>query len=128
MVKPQELVLSAADAELLDHLRREQATEVPDALDELLMEARVVPDENVPPDRVRVNADVAYQEEAPGGARRKVTLVHPAQANAAEGRISVLSPVGLSLLGRAPGTAVDAVMPSGRALKIRIEEVEKPLS
>jgi regulator of nucleoside diphosphate kinase len=64
---------------------------------------------------------VAYGEE-PGDVRRSVVLVHPIEADAAVGRISVLSPVGLALLGRTPGSLVDVALPGGRVLTIRILE------
>ena len=124
MARLQEVLLSANDAEalalMLEELRRGQAMgHAAELLDELLMEARLVPEDKVPPDRVRMNSHVTYQEE-PDGERRSVTLVHPSQADAAEGRISVLTPVGLALLGRKQGEEVAAAMPGGRELKIRI--------
>jgi transcription elongation GreA/GreB family factor len=54
-----------------------------------------------PFDVITMNSRVIYVEE-PGGERRSVTLVHPREAHALEGRISVLSPVGRALLRRAP--------------------------
>jgi regulator of nucleoside diphosphate kinase len=52
--------------------------------------------------------------------------VHPREANANEGRISVLSPVGRALLGRKPGAVVAACAPGGRDLTLRILEVDTP--
>jgi hypothetical protein len=52
-----------------------------------------------------MNSKVTYRVE-PGGERRSVILVHPIEADASIGRISVLSPVGRALLGRAPGSVV----------------------
>jgi len=83
-----------------------------------------VPDEALPADRVAMNSRVTY-EELPRGARRSVTLVYPIDADAGEGRISVLSPIGLSLLGRAPGSVVEPPMPDGRPMRIRILALER---
>jgi regulator of nucleoside diphosphate kinase len=69
-----------------------------------------------------MNSRVTYREE-PGGARRTVVLVHPGEAAPAEGRISVLSPVGRSLLGRRSGSSASIGVPGGRALTIRVLEV-----
>lgn len=41
--------------------------------------------------------------DAAGGAERSVTLVYPADADAAQGMISVLSPLGTALLGLRAG-------------------------
>jgi regulator of nucleoside diphosphate kinase len=59
---------------------------------------------------IRMNSRVTYVAE-PDGERRSVTLVHPREANALEGRISVLSPVGHALLGLTPGLRILASEP-----------------
>jgi regulator of nucleoside diphosphate kinase len=125
MTKYHEVILSARDAEvlalMLGERRRQHALEAAaaDALADLLVEARLVPHEELPVDRIAMNSWVEYHEE-PEGERRSVILVHPIEADAAVGRISVLSPVGLALLGRTPGSLVDVVLPGGRVLTIRI--------
>ncbi len=130
MAKYHELILSARDAEvlalMLGERRRQHALEAAaaDALADLLVEARLVPHEELPADRITMNSWVAYQEE-PHGERRSVILVHPIEADAAVGRISVLSPVGLALLGRAPGSLVDVALPGGRVLTIQILEAAR---
>jgi regulator of nucleoside diphosphate kinase len=120
-----ELLLSASDAELLASVVGEgrrsprQEADAADALADLLIDARRVPHEELPADRVAMNSRVTYREE-PSGERRTVVLAHPAEANAAQGRISVLSPVGRALLGRRAGALIEAGMPDGRSKKIRV--------
>lgn len=126
-----ELLVSAHDAEMLASILGRGRVIGADAaaardLADLLTEARLVPHELLPPDRVVMNALVTY-EEVPKGAQRSVTLVHPSDADAAQGRVSVLSPVGRALLGRTPGAVIDAALPDGRELGFRILAVEKPL-
>ncbi len=129
MANHHELLVSFPDAAalglMLGERRRNHALEAAaaDALGDLLMEARLLPREALPVDRVAMDSRVTY-EELPGGVRRSVTLAYPVDADAGEGRISVLSPVGLALLGRAPGALVVPAMPDGRALKIRILALE----
>ncbi|MGH8668862.1 MAG: GreA/GreB family elongation factor [Burkholderiales bacterium] len=130
MANHHELLVSACDAGtlalMLGERRRNHALEAAaaDALGDLLMEARLVPDEALPADRVAMGSRVSY-EERPGGARRSVTLVYPVDSDPAQGRISVLSPIGLALLGRAPGALAVPAMPDGRALKIRVLALER---
>ena len=130
MAKFHELILSASDAEvlalMLGERRRQHALEAAaaDALADLLVEARLVPHEELPSDRIAMNSRVSYREE-PDGMRRSVVLVHPIEADAAFGRISVLSPVGLALLGRTPGSVVTAEVPGDRALTLRILEASR---
>lgn len=124
MTRTNDLFISARDAEALAAMlgahRRANPFEADasDALAELLLEARLVP-ARLAADRVAMGSTVTYAEAA-SGARRMVTLVYPRDADAAKGRISVLSPVGLALLGRRLGAEAAAEMPNGRRLSIRI--------
>lgn len=130
MTKYHELILSARDAEglalMLGERRRQHALEAAaaDALADLLVEARLVPHEELPADRIAMNSWVAYREE-PGGGRRSVVLVHPIEADAARGRISVLSPVGLALLGRTEGSVVTVDVPGAKVLTVRILDASR---
>ena len=122
-----ELIVSTSDAEALAHLvgdRRASRVEAEaaNALADALMEARMVVREALPPDRVAMNSRVSYREE-PGGEPRTVALVHPSRANASEGAISVLSPVGRALLGRRRG-AVTSIEVPGRTVRIRVLAIE----
>ena len=129
MPKYYELILSSADAQvlalMLGERRRHPAESAgADALSDLLVEARLVPHEELPFDRVAMNSKVAYREE-PGGARRSLVLVHPIDADPARGRISVLSPIGLALLGRSEGSVVTVEFPGAKVLAVRILEVAR---
>ena len=125
-----ELILSATEAEVLALMLGERRRASPletaaaDTLADLLVEARLVPHEELPADRVAMNSRVTY-DELPRGGRRSVVLVHPIESDPSVGRVSVLSPVGLALLGRASGDEVDAELPGGRWLTIRIVDVRR---
>lgn len=124
-----DLLVSARDAEalsvLVDDRRRSHRFEADaaDALADMLLDARMVEHDRLPADRVALNSQVTYREESAGEVRH-VALVHPAEANLAAGRISVLSPVGRALLGRRSGAVATLDTPGGRALKIRVLAVE----
>lgn len=126
-----ELLVSARDAEALapivgDRRRADRfEADAADALAEVLMDARMVPYDRLPADRVAINSRVTYREE-PRGEPRTVVLVHPSDANATEGRISVLSPIGRALLGRMPGALSSTRVPGGRAVTIRVLAAERP--
>ena len=120
-----DLLVSARDAEALasvvgDH---NHANEAADALAELVMEARLVPDDELPENRVAMNSRVTYRDG--DGAERTIRLVHPREADAGALRISVLSPVGRALLGRKRGSTIVAALPGGRTSELHILDVER---
>ena len=129
MASYNDLLVSANDAESLAPLvgaRRTDAFEADeaDALADVLMDAHLVPHDRLPSDRVSMNSRVAYREE-PAGQHRTVVLVLPKEADPSDGRISVLSPVGRALLGRKAGSIASITVPGGRALSIRVLEIER---
>lgn len=88
-------------------------------LEEELGRAVVVPSENIPPNVVTMNSKVRFRDETTGE-ESEVTLVYPSEANADEGKISVLAPVGAALLGLSVGEAVDWEMPTGKTRRLKI--------
>src|SRR5688572_21989858 len=72
----------------------------------------------LPPDVVTMGARVQI-EDLETNEIEDYTLVYPDQANIAEGRLSILAPVGTALLGYRIGAIVDWPTPGGiRRLKI----------
>jgi transcription elongation factor GreA len=57
------------------------------------------------------------------GAVRRYLIVGPTEANAAEGKISSVSPVGKALLDRTAGEEVEVSVPSGTQ-RFKIEAIE----
>lgn len=56
-------------------------------------------------------------------AQKRYTIVNPHEANLAEGKISIKSPIGSALVDRKEGDVVEVQVPSG-ILKLRIDRVE----
>jgi regulator of nucleoside diphosphate kinase len=65
-----------------------------------------------------VDATVEYEDE--NGARRKITLVLPHEADIDRGRVSVATPVGSALLGLSVGQTIDWTLPDGRERRYRV--------
>jgi regulator of nucleoside diphosphate kinase len=131
MTQHNDLLVCAADAEALAalvgaHGLDPREAEAAAALADALMDARMVSDDGLPGDRVAMNCLVSYREE-PGGKQRTVAVVHPGLADPSRGRISVLSPVGRALLGRKRGTTTSIDVPGGRALTVRVLQIERRL-
>ena len=83
--------------------------------------AIVVSSEAVPQDVVTMNSTVLYVDETTGE-RRAVKIVYPVEADAREGRISVLAPVGTALLGLSLGQPIEWEFPGGRR-RLRVEKM-----
>lgn len=78
--------------------------EASDALHHELDRARIVAAASLPPGVVRVGSTVTYRLNQ--DRRHTATLVYPEAADAARGRLSVLTPVGTALLGLSVGQSI----------------------
>ncbi|ARP86076.1 GreA/GreB family elongation factor [Bordetella genomosp. 9] len=107
-VSAEERVLSELDhARLVGLLTRLTASRHDDATQDahdLLVTAPTVPGPAVPPDLVTMRTRLLLRGEDNG--EQELTLVYPAEADAAHGCISVLSPLGLSLIGCREGQTI----------------------
>lgn len=120
--------LAASDAERLSALALRCETGAPQVAELLFTElerARIRPDAALPADVVRPGSRVAFVDESHGG-RRTVTLVYPAEADIAAGRISVLTPIGVGLLGLSPGQTILWPDREGARRTLRILSVSPP--
>ena len=79
--------------------------------------------ERGPADVVTMNSRVHCREEG-SGKDYHLTLVYPKHANADEGKISILAPVGSALLGLKVGQHIDWPAPGGKSLKLTLLELE----
>ena len=120
MKDPHDVFLSAHDvADLRALLRSRPASHAANELAPLLAHARIVAPEHLPAERVAIGSRVTYREE-PAAVTRTVTLSHPDDADGALERLSVLSPAGLALLGRKPGSVVMSALRNGWPFSVRV--------
>lgn len=83
--------------------------------------AQIVDSEEIPPDVVTMNSTVRLRAIR----SREVetyTLVYPQDANIADGKLSVLAPIGTAILGYRVGDIVQWKVPSG-SIRFKIEEL-----
>ena len=111
--------LSAADHKRLLQL---QSPELPDALHDILDFSDVLPTSEMRSDAVRLYTPVRVSE-LQSNTTRLLTLCCPEEAAPAQGCVSVLSPIGLALLGRVIGNQVSYTTPTGRELHLLILDV-----
>ncbi len=96
--------------------------EVGRLLDQELARAAVVAPEAIGPKVATMNSRVEY-EDVTTGRRRCVTIVYPDQADPRAERISVVSPVGITLLGLTEGQETTWQLSDGRPRRTRLVRV-----
>jgi len=96
--------------------------EVVEFLDEELARAEIVAPRAVAPVVATMNSRVEY-EDVLTGHRRTVTLVYPPDADITAGRLSVLTPAGVALLGLSEGQEIAWQRSDGRGRRVRLLKV-----
>ena len=94
---------------------------VADALFAELDRARIVAG-RLPAGTIGMGSTLRFTTDA--GEDRTVTLVYPADADIAAGRISVLTPIGAALIGLSVGQSIDWTARDGRSHRLTVERVE----
>ena len=79
---------------------------------EVLHDAIVVPVDAVPAHIAALHSEIALRETE-AGVTRRITLCLPADSEPAAGRVSVLSPLGMSVIGRPAGFVARWRCPNG---------------
>jgi regulator of nucleoside diphosphate kinase len=123
-MKPR-IVLSSLDAEILENLMDSLTDAVfpgKKNLEEELVRADVVDPRDIPATVVTMNSTVRFKVE-PLADEFLLTLVYPKDSDAANGKISILTPVGSALLGLSQGDQIEWPKPDGGLLNVRIEEI-----
>lgn len=84
--------------------------------------ARVVAGPEILPGLVRMGSHVVYRDDVSGDGR-EVTLVYPENADIAQGRVSVLTPLGAALLGLSVSQSIEFDTPSGGKRSVTVLSV-----
>ncbi|WP_411352317.1 nucleoside diphosphate kinase regulator [Leisingera aquaemixtae] len=102
------LIIADDCADKLEMLAEGAIRRNPELADRLLGElgrARIVPRAKLPANVVSIGREVTYRDEATGQ-EKTVTPVYPEAADIAQGRISILTPIGVALIGLAEGASL----------------------
>ena len=91
-------------------------------LADLLDEADIVRPQAMPADVVTMYARFGIRDAA-SMRRRQLVICYPWDADAAQGRVSVLSPAGMGLIGLPVGALARWTGPDGQENAARIEEI-----
>lgn len=117
------LMIRHSDLEKISTLLRGVQLQELELLEEELSRATAVPDGELPNDVVAMNSVVRFQD-LETGKESVVTLVYPFESDPAEGRISILSPVGSALIGLRVGQVIQWPFPNGKEKKLKVMGVD----
>ncbi|MFG1238484.1 nucleoside diphosphate kinase regulator [Xanthobacter autotrophicus DSM 597] len=117
------LILNRADHDRLTSLATAALDTIPDVAEELLSEldrARLVAPDRAPPNSVQMGTTVTYRS---GGTTRTVRLVYPEDADIADGKVSVMTPVGAALIGLSENQSISWTARDGRRHQLEVVAV-----
>lgn len=126
-VRPQ-ITIAQETVAHLEALVEGAAARMPAVADRLLEElsrARIVPAARVPADVARIGSNIVWRDETTGREHSAV-LVWPEEADIAAGRVSVLTPVGVALLGLKAGARFHWETRSGESRELAVLSVSQP--
>jgi regulator of nucleoside diphosphate kinase len=101
------IVVSDRDYDQLISIASAALSRMPETAESLLTElgrARIVCADALPDGTVRLGSTVTFCVD--GGPSRRLTLVLPVDADIIDGKISILTPVGVALLGLSKGQTI----------------------
>ena len=121
------IVLSEFDYHRLTGLAEAVEDKSPEIADELQAEidrANVVANGTVPANVVQMGSTVEYQSD--GGETKSITLVFPGDADIASGRVSILTPIGIALIGLSPNQSISWTARDGKEHQLTVISVKQP--
>ncbi|WP_114949131.1 nucleoside diphosphate kinase regulator [Microvirga calopogonii] len=122
------ITLTAADYEKLSALAEAAMHTMPDVARELTAEldrAHVLTGNKQRADAVHMGCTVDFRDDTTGRAQT-VTLVYPHEADIAQGKISVLTPIGTALIGLPVGQSIDWTTRTGETRRLTVLQVGTP--
>ncbi|NTS41114.1 GreA/GreB family elongation factor [Flavisolibacter sp. BT320] len=114
-----QLMLSESDYEIImlslktDKWKKTCNQHDAEGLEAELKKAKVVVDDELPGDVVRLNSFVTIKEEK-AGKQMELMLVTPEKADIKQRKISIMSPIGVALIGYTKGEKVSWEVPAGK--------------
>lgn len=122
------ITVTASDHAMLSRIADGAVTTMPELAEELAREldrARILPAGRVSAGHVRIGSAVRYRDEVTGR-ETGVKLVWPQEADIEQGRISVMTPIGVALIGMSAGRSIDWTTRSGEVKRLTVMSVEEP--
>lgn len=113
------IMITEKDLLRIKHILSFQKSEEFENLELELDRAKIISDNSVRPDLVTMNSKVIFLN-VQDNKEMTVTIVYPSDANFAEGKISVLAPLGSALIGLRVGQEINWMFPDGKTKTLKI--------
>ena len=126
--KQPRITLTADDHDRLSALVRAATGTMPEVascLAEELDRASILPRGQAAEDIVCIGSQLEYRDEA-AGTVRTVTLVYPGEADISQGKVSVLTPIGIALIGLKAGQSITWETRNGTVRELTLLGVRQP--
>jgi len=122
------ITVTAADHAMLSRIAAGAANTMPDLAAELSHEldrARILTGSKVSAEHARIGSQIVYRDES---TKREttITLVWPEYADIEKNRVSVMTPIGVALIGMAAERSIDWTTRSGDVKRLTVLEVREP--
>lgn len=122
------ITVTAADHAMLSRIAAGATNTMPELAAELTEEldrARILPGNRVSADHAHIGSQIVYRDET---TKREstITLVWPQDADIEKNRISVMTPIGVALIGMAAERSINWTTRSGDVKRLTVLEVREP--
>lgn len=116
------ILITEKDLLRIKHILSFQKSDDFENLELELDRAKIITDNEVPPDLVTMNSKVKFLT-VQDNKEMIVTIVYPTESNFAEGKISVLASMGSALIGLRVGQEINWMFPNGKTKTLKILDV-----
>ncbi len=123
------IVVTSEDHHKLSRIAAGAVNTMPELAAELSAEldrARILPQGRSSGEHVRIGSEVRFRDDT-SGKETTVTLVWPEDADIAVNKISVVTPIGVALIGMAGGRSIEWTTRSGDIKRLTVMMVRDPL-
>lgn len=117
-----EIIINTHDAERLHNVLDHATGHTAEQLEAEIARARLLPPDHMPPQTVTMRSVVRFRLSNTDQTLEK-RLVYPRELQDPATEVSVLSPVGVALLGLSAGDSIDWQMPDKRMARISVQAV-----
>ncbi len=122
------ITVTAADHAMLSRIAAGAAHTMPELAAELTHEldrARILAEGRTSAEHAHIGSEITYRDEN-AGRETTVMLVWPQDADIEKNRISVMTPIGVALIGMAVGRSIDWTTRSGDVKRLTVLSLREP--